>query len=319
VPRFRCLDCGRGFSSQTFRVDYGLRKPWLDASIARLFCAKVSLRRGAELLGVRRPTLERRLERFGRHGKLMHEAFLARHKALRGGLAGTFQLDELETFETDRRLQPVTVPVLIERGSFFLVHVDTAPLAARGGLSDRDEVRKKEWQALHGTRVGQSRTAVRHTLEAWRRWHNPVALPQLQSDKKNSYRTQLRAVFGTRGHSHQIGSSKATRDYRNLLFPINHTNAMLRDHVSRLVRRSWAHSKKRLRLTRHLWVFVLFRNYVRGITRKAPEVTSAMALGVAQRKYGWSEVLRWRAEYFFGFGTHGKGPDSCHRGVTPPT
>jgi len=35
-----------------------------------------------------------------------------------------------------------------------------------------------------------------------------------------------------------------------------------------------------------------------------------MALGVAQKKYGWSEVLRWRAEYFFRFGTHGKGPDS---------
>ncbi|HEX9792707.1 MAG TPA: hypothetical protein VGC54_01875 [Planctomycetota bacterium] len=145
MPRFRCSDCGRGFSSQTSRVAYGLRKPWLDAPIARLFCAKVSLRRGAEFLGVRRSTLERRLERFGRHGKLLHEAFLARHKVLRGGLAGTFQLDELETFDTDRRLQPVTVPVLIDRGSYFLVHVETAPLAARGGLPGRDEVRRKKW------------------------------------------------------------------------------------------------------------------------------------------------------------------------------
>jgi len=131
-----------------------------------------------------------------------------------------------------------------------------------------------------------------------------VSLPQLQADKKQSCRAQLRAVIGTRGHHHQVSSSKAIRDYRNLLILINHSNAMLRDHVNRLVRRSWAHSKKRARLSMHLWVFALSRNYVRGITRKNPEVTSAMALEIAQRKYGWSDVLRWRAEYFFGFGTH---------------
>ena len=48
-----------------------------------------------------------------------------------------FQLDEQETFETDRLLKPVTMPVLIHADSRFVVHVEAAKLPARGQLRPR--------------------------------------------------------------------------------------------------------------------------------------------------------------------------------------
>jgi hypothetical protein len=39
---------------------------------------------------------------------------------------------------------------------------------------------------------------------------------------------------------------------------------MMRDGISRLVRRSWGASKLRARLELHAWIWVVWRNYVRG-------------------------------------------------------
>ena len=76
---------------------------------------------------------------------------------------------------------------------------------------------------------------------------------------------------------------RARRDRANPLFAINHTLAMLRDGVSRLVRRSWAASKRSRKLQLHLWIWACWRNYVRGITNRAPRVTPAMVASLERR------------------------------------
>ena len=69
---------------------------------------------------------------------------------------------------------------------------------------------------------------------------------------------------------------------------------MLRDGVSRLVRRTWAASKEGARLRLHLWIWACWRNYVCGITNRSPGVTPAMVAGVASRPLGKDELLGWR-------------------------
>jgi hypothetical protein len=95
-------------------------------------------------------------------------------------------------------------------------------------------------------------------------------------------------------YHHVQHSSTAPRDFGNPLFPINHTLAMLRDGLSRLVRRSWGASKQRAWLDRHAWVWVAYRNYIRGITNRAWFTTPAMALGVVARRYSKSTFFEWR-------------------------
>ena len=292
VQRFLCLECHRTFSTQTFRVDYRLKKPHLNHDLIGPFVSKVTHRQAARILGCTRKTVAHRLQLLGEHCRDFHLQRLALARE-RGGLRGVFQLDELETFEHSRRLAPVTMPVLIERKSFFLVDLESAALPCRGRLSERDRLRKAEREREHGVRRSGSREAVLKCFETLARHHARHGPVRVQTDKKSSYQTILARRFGTR-LEHERHSSKAKRDYANPLFPINHTLAMMRDGISRLVRRTWAASKLRARLERHAWIWVVWRNYVRGITNRSPRVTPAMALGVEAKRWRPGEICAWR-------------------------
>jgi transposase-like protein len=292
VQRFLCLECHRTFSTQTFRVDYRLKKPHINHDLIGPFVSKVTHRQAARVLGCSRKTIAHRLELLGRHCRDFHLRRMALARE-RGGLRGVFQLDELETFEHSRRLAPVTLPVLIERKSYFVVDLDSAELPCRGRLSEKDRLRKEERERKLGVRRSGSRRAVSkcfETLAGHHVRHGPV---RVQTDRKSTYTTILARQFPGR-LEHERHSSKARRDYANPLFPINHTLAMMRDGISRLVRRTWAASKLRARLERHAWIWVVWRNYVRGITNRAPRVTPAMALGVEAKRWRPSEICAWR-------------------------
>ena len=93
-----------------------------------------------------------------------------------------------------------------------------------------------------------------------------------------------------------ICSSKIRRDEWNPLFRVNLTLAMLRDGVSRLVRRTWAAAKLRERLEHHLWIWIAWRNYGRRATTREPR-SAAELLGVAPQRYPASELVRWHGRF----------------------
>jgi transposase-like protein len=288
AQRFRCGACRRTFSSQAFRLDFRLHRPRLHLDLWNPLISKVTHRQAARTLGCHRRTVAHRLELLGRHCRDFHIERLGR-LAEDGGRDGPWQLDELETYEQDRRLQPLTVPVLIHRSSYFVVAVDVAPLPCRGGLSRRDQRRKSEREQSHGLRRSGSRAAVERCLAPL------VALvghhvAQVETDRKKTYPAILERLLG-RSHLHVSTHSGLKRDRRNPLFPINHTLAQLRDGVSRLVRRTWAASKRAARLEWHLWIWICWRNYVRYVTNEAPLTTPAMILGVERRPLGREELL----------------------------
>jgi transposase-like protein len=292
VQRFLCLECRHGFSIQSFRVDYRLHKPALHLVLFRDFVSKTTMRQSARNWGCTRRTVAHRLKLLGTHCREFHGAMLERARRA-GGISGVFQLDELETFEHNRRLKPVTVPVLIERSSYFVLHAECAPLAARGGLSPANCRKKEQLELLVGKRRSGSVRAVQNTFEVLAKVHRQHDQVTVQTDRKQSYATRLRRLFGERLWQERYPST-AVRNYTNPLFPINQTFAMMRDGLSRLVRRSWAAAKLRQRLELHLWIWIAYRNYVRAITNKAPNVTSAMALGLDPRKWKRRELLAWR-------------------------
>jgi transposase-like protein len=293
VQRFKCKVCRKGFSSQTFRVDYRLKKPWLPLGLFQGLVSKTSLRQTARNLGSKLDTMLRLLERLGLHSSEVHQAFLERHRRSGGWKSGEFQLDELETFEIDRRLCPLTVPILIHKDTRFVVHTDTATLPARGHLSPRDRVRKQAREAIHGKRVNGSKPAVTRSFSALAAQLAPSAVFEVQTDEKKTYPSILRAVF-EREITHRCVNSKVARGRENLLFPINNVLAQTRDNLGRLVRRNWGHSKRERNLGWHLAVWMLYRNYVRERSRFHRHTSSATDAGVAQRPVQAREILAWR-------------------------
>ena len=292
VQRFLCLECQHTFSTQTFRLDYRLKKPLLHHALFGPLVSKVTHRQAARILGCTRRTLARRLILLGDHCQRFHRWRLALAQA-RGGICGTFQLDELETYEHSRRLAPVTMPVLIHRRSYFVVDLDCAPLPCRGGLSERDREKKEEREKRDGVRRSGSRRAVEKCLGTLAAARSKTAPCCVQTDRKATYRSLVSRTLGAET-AHERHSSTARRDYANPLFPINHTLAMMRDGISRLVRRTWAASKLRERLARHAWIWTVWRNYVRGITNNAARKTPAMVLGVEEKRWRCAEIFAWK-------------------------
>jgi len=289
VPRFRCRVCQRGFSRQTFRADRRQKKPSINAACLDLMVSCVGMRQAARVLRVARRTVERRFAWLARHAADFQANRLAAAR-----LPGPFQLDELESFEANR-YQPVTVPVLIERRSLFIVATAVGPLRRKGRLSPRQRLRRAEHEARHGRRPSESRQAVRRVLGSLRAAAAPAAPVVLESDEKPLYGRLGRDLLGKRfsWHTH---SASARRDRRNPLFPINHTNARLRHFLARLRRRTWCVTKRREWLQAHLRIAALWSNFCRGITNRTG-TTPAQVLGLTPRRYRPEEVLGWRQDW----------------------
>ena len=245
------------------------------------------------MLNCTRKSVALRLDRLGTHCRQFHEALMAGRPT--GLLEGPFQLDELETYEHRRRLQPLTVPVLIHRKSYFVVAAEVAPLPARGGLRESERLKKERLEAKFGKRRSGSRRAVEACLGALAGVLGKRSSQVVQTDHKATYPGCIERALGP-GFGHGQTPSTLKRDRENPLFPINHTFAQLRDGVSRLVRRTWAASKQEARLRHHLWIWICWRNYVRDVTNEAPLITPAMILGAERRPLGREELLGAKVE-----------------------
>lgn len=295
VRRFRCCICGKRFSEQTFRGDYRHKKPHLNEALYQLLVGKMTQRQSARTLGCNRKAVDRRIPLLGMIARAVHER-LAPDRSDAAFLHGGFVLDELETYAESRRNNPLTAPAVVHHNSFFVVHTEVGPLPRRGGKG-RDEAPPEPLSpAEEAVRNAGSKVAVAACCAALADLAPESGTVFVATDMKTTYPDLLREAFGAR-LVHDVTHSKEVRDRWNPLFAANHTFAMLRDGVSRLVRETWAASKLAARLRHHLWVWVSYRNYVRGMTNKRWSETPAMVIGACSRKLGIAELLQWRAPY----------------------
>jgi hypothetical protein len=125
------------------------------------------------------------------------------------------RLDELETFETNR-YKPVSVPVLIEKRSYFVVATPTAPLRRKGRMTPAQIKKRAQFELIHGRRRSGSDAAVIRCLAALAR---PAIRPVvLESDRKPSYGAICRRLL-CKQILHLTHDSRALRDRANPLFP----------------------------------------------------------------------------------------------------
>lgn len=284
VQRFRCQSCLHTFSVQTFRFDYRHRKPRINHLLLNAFVSKNTQRQASRTFRLNRKTIAHRLELMGRHCELYHRRALDAAPSL--AFLDAFALDELETFEKDRVNMPLTMPMLVSRHTLFILDFEVGTLPPRG--------RKPAGLVRHARR-SQSSEAVLAILQRAAKLGAPErAVPAcFATDKKTTYPGLIQRAFGGRA-SHTQVDAQLPRTSQNPLFAVNLTFAMLRDGISRLVRRNWGHSKLAAKLVRHAWIWVAWRNYVRIRTVRTPGETAATAAMIAKRPVKPMELMRER-------------------------
>ena len=113
---------------------------------------------------------------------------------LRGPLpAGSvLQFDELETYEGRRNTRPLSVPVLIERASRYLIWAEAASIRPRG---KKTEARKRaiiQEERRFGRRKDLSTRSVRRTLRRGAELANELRVVVFESDER-----RLRPTLGS--------------------------------------------------------------------------------------------------------------------------
>jgi transposase-like protein len=290
VQRLRCRHCRQSFSSQTFRHDYRDRKPWCNALLLDYLTSGVGLRQAGRKVGLTIRAVQGKLRKFGRTCLRLHENLSSRLPGHR-----TYLFDEEETYERSK-IWPLTMPVLIERETWFVVAVHAGSIRRLASEGSRRRALQDAHEKRCGRRPDQSRECVRKVLMSLRRRVGEAPVTLL-SDEKSSYRTLIRGVFGGAAR-HETTPGKAPRTTRNPLFPINTTLAMTRDNNGRLRRRSWLVSKLCECLIHQMTLFTVYRNYVRNRFNHDPKNdTPGKLLRLLPRALQSKEVLAWRQDW----------------------
>ena len=289
VPRFRCRVCGRGFSRQTFRVDYRDHRPECNRRLLEELVSGVGLRQAGRIVHLTVGAVQRKARKLARACRLLHDNLFTRLPAGR-----TLALDEEETYE-HASIRTLTMPVMIDNESRFVIATavgSTRRLAKRGTARRRRQDREE----LRGRRRDQSRDCVLDVMQFADRRLMDGSLT-LRTDEKASYRVLAKQVFGGRV-LHETTSGKAARTIHNPLFGINSTLAMTRDNCGRLRRRSWLVTKKREFLQLHMQAFIVYRNYVRcRFNRDVDGASPAVYLQLLPRNLQFDQVVAWRQDF----------------------
>lgn len=290
VQRYRCKLCRRRFSRQTFRQDYRDHKPWLNQRVFELLSCGVGLRQIARQVRMTPRNLEMKVRKINRHLQLQHRNLMGTF-----GPKSEFAFDELETFEGCRSTRPLTVPILIEQETTFLVDARSDTIPPSGKMTPARKRRIAEDEGIRGKRRNRSRRVCRKVLATLAEHCDTSTEPRFRTDRKLSYPKLIREAFGP-GVPHLRIHSRRKRDTRNPLHRINLTLARARDLMSRLRRRSWLVTKDRRFLDLHLAAFICYRNYAQSRFNMDDE-SPAQMLGFLPRKLTLGELLSWRQDH----------------------
>lgn len=195
----------------------------------------VSRRQIARTLRINFKTVERKLRLLARLSEEeMTRELLARKPEIE------VQFDEVETFE-HTKLKPLSIPLVVS-SSRLVLGIGLAQMPAKGLLA---KISRKKY----GPRKDFRDQEIRSVLLQSKKFIAEAC--HFTTDKKASYPNHLKALWPELRHTTTNGGRGAIAGYGELkkksfdiMFALNHTAAMFRDHLATLKRRTWTTTKK---------------------------------------------------------------------------
>lgn len=255
IQRYKCRTCGRLFSSATGTLEFRQKKRRVNRPLFRLLCSGVSMRRCAFLLKIDRRTVDRKLIYLAKKSRINHATFLL-------GLNSkveSFEFDDLITSE-HTKMKPLTVSLAVDTDRRFILGAKVGRIPAFGLIAERS--RKK-----YGKRVNDHRQTLKELFEEVAPTVAPRAL--IQSDEHTTYLEYVKKYLPGREHRRHpggrgaiVGQGELKKKTFDPIFILNHSCAMLRGGINRLIRKTWCTTKRPERLQMHLDIFLDFYNRI---------------------------------------------------------
>jgi transposase-like protein len=286
IQRYQCQHCGRTFSSQTFSATYWLKRPGFLRTLFFRVVACSGNRQIARELDLAHTTVQRQVERLGRHCLLLHER-LRPHGTPREPLV----LDGFRSFESGH-YWPFDLNHVVGE-SHFVYAFNEAELRRSGAMRPGQRRHRARLEARHGR---PDRRATRRAVEELvGRVVPPAGEVVIRSDQHLDYARAFQRLR-TRGRQirHETTASTAARTSRNPLFPVNLVDLLLRHSGSNHKRETIAFSKRRQGAMYRMAIFVVWRNYVKSVAEQRGDAPPGVALGVIERRLRVEEIVETR-------------------------
>ena len=302
VQRYRCRHCRRRFSDQTFRTSYWLKRPGLLLPVLHGLLSCACLRQLARALEASPQTILLHANRLGRLCLLFHE----QHRP-GGPVTEPLVLDGFESFEHSQ-FHPTRYHVVAGKDSHFFYGLTDSELRRSGRMTRAQKRRRAELEATLG-RPDPRSTEVEVAAVLALLCPEPQHL-RLHSDEHSDYPRALRRLPHLTV-THATISSRAARTPSHPLFAINLLDLLIRHCGANHKRETIAFAKRRQMAIWRLWLLLVWRNYMKGVSERRPMGTPAMRLGLMTRRLRARDVLcrrlwvtriglpdRWRPYYW---------------------
>ena len=252
IQRYFCHQCQRTFSLAIHDPAYRQKKRRINHPLKVLLASSVSMRRAAKILGVSRHTVAKRLPFLAQLCRDRHAQFLDQSPAIRH-----LQLDELHTID-HTKLKPLAVAVAVCAKGRKILGVEVSSMPATGPLATKS--RQK-----YGPRPDRRRQGLQQLLA--RLVSHVDHHAKIDTDSHPYYPALISRYFPQSAYRQVLGKKAAVAGQEQVqnkghdpLFVINHTMAMLRANINRLVRRTWCTTKDPTRLADHLAIYMSVHN-----------------------------------------------------------
>jgi hypothetical protein len=247
VQRYICGICKRRPSDAVVQDCYRQKKRLQNSVITALLAHEMSQREVARTLKINFKTVVR---------KFRYQAFgaqcLFHWENTHGPKAETVEFDDLETFEHSKH-KPLSVTIAVEAGSRRILALEVSEMPSRGTLA-------KKARAKYGKREDRRQEMRKVLFERLQKLVVPYA--EIRSDSNPSYPSLVKRYFPNATHVKFMGRKGCVTGQGELkqgrfdpLFSINHTCAMFRANVNRLIRKTWCTTKSLERLRAHLMLY----------------------------------------------------------------
>ncbi len=213
----------------------------------------ISLRRAAKHLGIHRTTVERKLRYLARKARARNQKFLKSRK----NKVRHLQFDDLITIE-HTKLKALTVSIAVDAHTRQVLGAKVARIGSFGHLAN-----------LSRKKYGRRTNRHSHALEALFQTIAPSVMANalIESDEHMRYPEFVRHYLPNREYKRYKGGRGCIAGQGELkklgydpLFVLNHTCAMFRANINRLIRKTWCTTKKPGRLQMHLEIFIDYYN-----------------------------------------------------------
>src|SRR5688500_857901 len=145
VQRFRCGQCERTFSTQTFRYSYFQKRPDLDRTVLNSGRSCSGNRQIATMLDCSKTTVAHKIERLARHAI----RFLLDRITKRGQLTGVLLFDGLGSFEYSQ-YNPYWLNVAVHEQTSLVLGFTESPLRRSGTMTAAQREKRSLLEAERG-------------------------------------------------------------------------------------------------------------------------------------------------------------------------